>query len=127
MSTLINPIVALSAVPLIPFFLVMVIHYLIVKDKWRALLLAMDITTLFLILAVSGMFKQIFGSGMGFYLVLLFMLICGGLIGGAQNRLKGRVDPKRLFRAVWRISFLLTGLLYLVFFLVGFIPYIWAV
>ncbi|GGA20733.1 DUF3397 domain-containing protein [Paenibacillus physcomitrellae] len=124
---ILEPFIALSVLPIIPFLLVYGGYYLWKRDKRRSLLLAMDVTTLFLILSVSALFNQIFGTGFGFYLVLLFMLVCGGLIGGAQNRLKGKVNPKRLVKAVWRLSFLLTSVAYLIFFIVGLFPYIWAV
>ncbi|MOA65996.1 hypothetical protein D3C78_1926020 [compost metagenome] len=67
-----------------------------------------------------------FGSGFGFYLILLILLIALGLIGGAQNRLKGKVDIKRMFRAVWRLTFAGTGIAYVVLFLISFITYISA-
>ncbi|MFD2880000.1 DUF3397 family protein [Paenibacillus rhizoplanae] len=50
-----------------------------------------------------------FDSSFGFFLILLIVLISAGLIGGAQNRLKGGVDGKRLLRAVWRLSFFFSG------------------
>ncbi|ANS75127.1 hypothetical protein AWM70_11375 [Paenibacillus yonginensis] len=124
---ILEPFIALSVLPIIPFLLVYAGSYIWKRDKRRSLLLAMDITTLFLILSVSALFNQIFGTGFGFYLILLFMLVCGGLIGSAQNRLKGQVNPKRLVKAVWRLSFLLTSVAYLIFFIIGFFPYIWAV
>ncbi|WP_223070295.1 DUF3397 domain-containing protein [Paenibacillus caui] len=127
MGFLIEPVIALSVLPIVPFILVFFIYNFLKRDKKKSLLLAMDVATLFLILAVSGLFNQIFDTGFGFYLILLFMLICGGLIGGAQNRLKGGVDVRRLVRAVWRLSFILTGFAYILFFLIGLLPYIWAI
>ncbi|MMZ64191.1 hypothetical protein D3C80_1877340 [compost metagenome] len=86
----------------------------------------MDVTTLFLILAVSALFNNVFGSNFGFYLILLILLITLGLIGGAQNRLKGKVDIRRMLRAVWRLTFAGTGIAYVVLFLISFITYISA-
>ncbi|AWB46980.1 DUF3397 domain-containing protein [Paenibacillus sp. CAA11] len=118
---------AASVLPFVPFLLVYFIHYYWKRDRKKSLLLAIDVTTFFLILSVSALFNQIFNTGFGIYLFLILMLICIGLIGGAQNRLKGTVNPKRLFRAVWRLSFLVSVIGYILFFLIGLIPYINAV
>lgn len=127
MSLLSNTFIVLAILPIIPFFLVYYIHYFLKRDKKAALLLAMDVTTLFLILAAAALFNIVFKSGFGLYLIVLILLIAGGLIGGAQNRLKGKVDIKRLLRAVWRLAFAGTGVAYILLFLVSFITYITAV
>lgn len=121
-----TPVIVFSMLPVIPFMLVYVIHRSIKHDKKAAILMAMDVTTLFLILSVSALFNNVSGSNFGFYLILLVLLIAGGLIGGAQNRMKGKVDVRRLLRAVWRLAFAGTGLAYIMLFLVSFITYITA-
>lgn len=129
MNILLAPFIFFSVVPVVPFLLVFIIHYLWngKRNKKKSLLLAVDVTTVFLILSVSALFNQIFASGFGFYLLLLVLLIVGGLIGGAQNRMKGQVDVKRLLRAVWRLAFIGTGFIYIIFVVVGFFPYILGV
>ncbi|WP_055107456.1 DUF3397 domain-containing protein [Paenibacillus ihumii] len=127
MSFLSNTLAVLGILPIIPFMLVYFIHYYVKKDKKTALLLAMDVTTVFLILAAAALFNIVFNSGFGIYLILLVLLIAAGLIGGAQNRLKGRVDVRRLLRAVWRLAFAGTGAAYILLFLISFITYITAV
>ncbi|GIP20494.1 MULTISPECIES: DUF3397 domain-containing protein [Paenibacillus] len=129
MNILLAPFIFFSVMPVIPFLLVFFIHYLSSgkRNKKKSLLLAVDVTTVFLIFSVSALFNQIFASGFGFYLIVLVLLIVGGLIGGAQNRMKGQVDMRRLLRAVWRLAFLGTGLSYVVFMIVGFFPYILGV
>ncbi|RUT36394.1 DUF3397 domain-containing protein [Paenibacillus zeisoli] len=129
MNILLAPFIFFSAVPIVPFLLVYMIHYIWNgrRDRRKSLLLAVDVTTVFLILSVSALFKLIFASGFGFYLIVLLLLILGGLIGGAQNRMKGQVDVKRLVRAVWRLAFLAAGFAYIIFVIVGFFPYILGV
>lgn len=87
-------------------------------------MLAMDVTTLFLLLSVSALFNILFDVRFGFYFILLIVLISAGLIGGAQNRLKGKVDGRRLFRAVWRLSFFFLCVLYILFLFIVLIQYI---
>ncbi|WP_019909296.1 DUF3397 domain-containing protein [Paenibacillus sp. HW567] len=124
MEFLWNSFTLLSVIPVIPFLIVYFIGIGLKQEKKKTFLLAMDVTTLFLFLSVSALFNNIFKSGFGFYLILLIVLICAGLIGGAQNRLKGKVDGKRLLRAVWRLSFLFMGIGYVLFMIVGLIKYI---
>jgi hypothetical protein len=119
-----NSVIALSVFPLIPFLIVLFISKLLKRDKKKSILLAMDVTTLFLLLSVSALFNNVFNNGFGFYLILLIVLIAAGLIGGAQNRLKGKVDGKRLLRAVWRLSFMLMSVGYVLLMPISLINYI---
>lgn len=125
-SSVVTSVVILSIMPFIPFLATYFVARYMKKDKKTAIKLAMDVTTLFLILAVSALFNLVFSSNFGFYLILLILLIALGLIGGAQNRLKGKVDVKRLVRAVWRLAFAGTGIAYVLLFLISFITYIAA-
>lgn len=85
---------------------------------------AMDVTTLFLIVSVSALFNNTFNNKFGFYLILLLLLIAIGIIGGAQNRLKGKVDVTRMVRAVWRMAFAIMTCSYIVFTIIGIFTYI---
>ncbi|AIQ64980.1 hypothetical protein PSTEL_19555 [Paenibacillus stellifer] len=124
MEWLRNSLIVLSVMPVLPFVLVYFIAALSGMDKRRALLLAMDVTTVFLLFSVSALFNNLFHSGFGFYLFLLFVLLAAGFIGGAQNRLKGRLDGKRLLRAVWRLGFVVMSSGYVLFMVVGMVKYI---
>ncbi|GIO85278.1 hypothetical protein J25TS5_22100 [Paenibacillus faecis] len=126
MSIILSSVGVLSVLPFIPFLLVYFVAIYMKKDKKTAIKLAMDVTTVFLILSVSALFNNVFGSKFGFYLILLILLIAVGLIGGAQNRMKGKVDVRRLMRAVWRLTFAGTGLAYVLLFLISIFTYITA-
>ncbi|AIQ19895.1 hypothetical protein H70357_26685 [Paenibacillus sp. FSL H7-0357] len=124
MEFLRNSFITISVIPIVPFLIVYFAGIGLKKEKKSTFLLAMDVTTLFLLLSVSALFNIIFDSGWGFYLILLIVLISTGLIGGAQNRLKGKVDGKRLLRAVWRLTFFFMTVSYILFLFVGLIRYI---
>ncbi len=124
MGLLRDSFITLSVIPIVPFLIIYFIGSGLKKDKRKTFLLAMDVTTIFLLLSVSAIFNIIFNNGFGFYLILIIVLICAGLIGGAQNRLKGKVDGKRLFRAVWRLAFFFMSVSYLLFMFIGLIKYI---
>lgn len=112
-----NALVAAYAVlaigSVIPFAAVYGISRAQSGDNKRALGLAMDLTTIFLVGIVSVLLNRVFGMHMGFYMILLFMLLGAGLIGNAQFRLRGKVDGVRLFRAIWRLSFFALAVLYI--------------
>lgn len=127
MNVLLGPVFIFTILPIIPFFLVYLISIFLKKEKRASLLLAMDVTTFFLILSVSILFNNVFHSQFGFYLILLILLIVVGLIGGAQNRLKGKVNVNRMLRAVWRLAFAGAGIVYIILFLISFFTYISAI
>ncbi|WMT42428.1 DUF3397 domain-containing protein [Paenibacillus sp. D2_2] len=127
MNVLLGPVFIFTIMPIIPFFLVYFVCVFLKKERKASLLLAMDVTTFFLILSVSVLFNNVFNSKFGFYLILLILLIVVGLIGGAQNRLKGKVDVNRMLRAVWRLAFAGAGIVYIVLFLISFFTYISAI
>lgn len=120
-------LIIMSVVPVIPFILVYVTVTLRKKDRKQAMRLAMDVTTLFLLISVSALFNNFFQAKFGFYLILLLLLITAGLIGSAQNRWKGQVDGKRLVRAVWRLAFVTMSISYILFTFIGLIQYIFKV
>ncbi|MFD2612789.1 DUF3397 domain-containing protein [Paenibacillus gansuensis] len=109
----------MAVVPVIPFAAAWLIGYGIVKNRKQAAGIAMDITTLFLIAAVAALFNRLFSSGFGFYGILLFLLLSAGLIGSAQNRIKGKVNVPKLSRALWRMSFLVLSFFYILFMIWG--------
>lgn len=120
-------LILMSVVPVIPFILVYIIVTLRKKDRKQAIRLAMDVTTLFLLISVSALFNILFNTKFGFYLILLLLLITAGLIGGAQNRWKGQVDGKRLLRVVWRLTFVTMSISYIIFTFFGLAQYIFKV
>lgn len=127
MDIIFNSVVVLSIIPFVPFVLVYLASYYIAKKEQKAAIkLAMDVTTFFLILSVSALFNNVFSFKSGFYMILLVILIATGLIGGAQTRMKGKVNISKLARVVWRLTFAGTGILYIVLFLISFFTYITA-
>ncbi|MFB5759298.1 DUF3397 domain-containing protein [Paenibacillus medicaginis] len=124
MSTVQNTLVFLSVLPIFPFLIVYGVGLWITKNKKRSLLAAIDVTTLFLIFSVAALFNIVFGTKFGIYLILLVLLITLGLIGSAQNRLKGGVNWSRLIRAVWRITFIGSSIAYFLFTFIGIFSYI---
>jgi hypothetical protein len=123
MSSIVEAIVqayaALALMPFLTFALVWGIVYLYKKEKKFAITRAMDVTTIFLIGVVSTLYNIVFQSTFGFYLLLLLFLIGFGLLGNVQQRTKGKVDLKRITRAIWRLGFIGLSVAYLVLATIG--------
>lgn len=118
-SILIHIYAFTAAVPFLWFFVLWIGAYFWHRDGKRATKLAMDVTTLLLIGCVSVLFKQIFGSSFGFFLILLFFLIGYGLLGNFQYRVKGKINHARIVRLLWRVGFLTLSAVYLLFVIIG--------
>lgn len=108
----------LALIPLLPFAIVFFGYGAYIQNRKKALLMAMDVSTAFLIPCVGALFQLLLGTNFGFYGILLIMLLGGGLLGNAQYRKRGTINGKRIFRAIWRMTFFLTAFLYIIFMLV---------
>ncbi|MCI3919736.1 DUF3397 domain-containing protein [Paenibacillus sp. TRM 82003] len=96
---------AFAVMPVLTFGLAWGIAYLWRKEKKLAVKHAMDVTTLFLFGSVAVLYNLLFQSTFGFYLLLLIFLLGFGLVGNLQHRKKGKIDLKRIARAIWRLGF----------------------
>ena len=105
----------MSTVPFIPFLIVFFAYGLFEKERKQVIRVSMDVSTIFFILNVAAMFNTLFHSTFGLYGILLFMLIGGGLLGNALYRKHGNVQWSKILRIVWRITFFITVLLYVIF------------
>lgn len=104
----------IAIIPVVPFFTVLVCYSLFTGDRKKAMRLAMDISTVFLIGVVAALFNMAFGNEFGIYGILLIMLICGGLLGNAQFRKRGKVDAKKIATMVWRLTFFAMSVFYII-------------
>lgn len=109
----------LALLPVIPFIVVFFAYKIYAKDTKKAVRLAMDVTTVFLIGIVAVLFDRQFGSRFGLYGILLVMVLGAGLLGNAQFRKRGIVDAKKIFRTIWRLSFFSMAVLYVLLMFIG--------
>ncbi|CAM3317944.1 MULTISPECIES: DUF3397 domain-containing protein [Saccharibacillus] len=117
-------LITLCVLPFLPFMLVYAAGLLRRESKQRSFRQAMDVTTPFLLVAAAALYNYLFASSFGFYLFMLILLLLAGLLGSAQNRKRGRIEPMRLLRGVWRLSFLLLAFCYVLLGVSGFIVHI---
>ncbi|WP_195572756.1 DUF3397 domain-containing protein [Paenibacillus sp. 1001270B_150601_E10] len=123
LSWIYDSMLLFTALPFFPFIIVWILSSYWIKEKKRRMKLSIDITTLFLVASVAGLFNVIFNTGMGIYLLLLLYLITAGLLGGTMHRKHAQVDVPKLLRAIWRVSFLILSAMYLLLILIGIILY----
>jgi hypothetical protein len=108
----------------IPFFMFILVyvalHFLKRKKKKDALTSAANVTTFFLLIAITMMDKLMeSGASSSLRWILLFFTITGCGIGLLQYTVKGKVNFPKLVRATWRIAFVFFTILYFVFFFEG--------
>lgn len=115
--------VHLSVVPYLIFAAVWGISYLIWSNKKKAIQYAMDVTTFFLIASVAGLANSVMKFSFSFWFIILLMLIAFGVIGGYQYRLKGQSDIIKVLRLIWRLSFAVLAVLYVILFIIELIRY----
>ena len=122
MNLFINLYALLGTVPFLVFPLVGLAAYAVVNDKKIAIRFAMDVTTFILIGSVSALYDHLFGTEIkGFWILLFILLVLTGLLGNAQNRMRGKVNPQKLLRAIWRIGFLVLVFFYVLLIIISII------
>lgn len=115
-DALLNVYALFAVLPFVTFIIIWFIANKVWRDARKATLLAGDITTVFLIAAVAVELDILFPNWFGgIWLIFMLLLIAVGLLGGAQHRLKGKVNIRKLVRIIWRLSFLLLSFAYILF------------
>ncbi|CAM5786887.1 MULTISPECIES: DUF3397 domain-containing protein [Brevibacillus] len=110
----------LTAFPFLGFPLAYFLVYLWKKDRRLAGRWAVNITNFLLIRAVVVAYSVIWPEALSaWWWITGFFLAAIGLIGWVQIRLKGKLSLLKASFSVWRLSFLLFGLVYVVLYTTG--------
>lgn len=108
-----------SAIPFISFFIIWIIAYAVYREKKKSTHMAMDITTFLLLGAVAAMFDRFTPEWLGgLWIILFVILLLFVFFGYMQIRIRGMIDWQKLVRAVWRISFVMLAICYIVLFVI---------
>lgn len=102
----------LAVMPFVAFAVVWGTVYAMDRDKKRAGQFAVDITTVLLVGAVYALMKLVWKTTLPFFAIMLALLVLFGLIGNAQVKAKGKMNVRRAFQFVWRISFMVLAPIY---------------
>jgi hypothetical protein len=116
---IVNLYKALAYIPHLTFIVVWFLIYFLKRDKKKSTRLAIDITTVLLLGTVSMQMNKLFGSWLGFWFMLLIILLATGLIGRQQNDLRGFVHLPRIFKILSRIGFVILSFFYVILLIIG--------
>lgn len=118
--------ITLSVIPYVVFAAVWAVCYLLWKNKKRSTQLAMDVTTFFLITSVAGLANSTMNFKFSWWFIILVLLIAFGVVGGYQYRLKGESDVAKVFRLIWRLSFVVLAVLYVILLFIELIRHLFS-
>ncbi len=110
----------LIVLPVIVFLIIFWTVRLLLKQPRRALKLAADFTTLFLIVAVHLFMKLLFNHSFLLY-IFLFLFIIGIVIIVLFAKRNGELHIYRTIHIYWRICFFVFSLLYILLFITGLV------
>lgn len=106
--------------PIFTLFIVFVISKLTTKKHRFSIHLALDISTFFFILSVHFLIQSIWNTSLFIY-IIIFILLIGMIFVIIHWKLKEEIDYKKVFKGIWRITFLLFFTLYVVLLVYGLV------
>lgn len=116
-----NIYAVLAVMPIVPFLIIFIVFRFIFGNPKQAVRLAVDITMPLLFGCVAALINVTFGSLIGAYILLFIILLCTGLLGKLHFDKYGEIIAKKLFLAVWRISFFVLAFFYVLLMLFGLV------
>ncbi|WP_185819773.1 DUF3397 domain-containing protein [Salibacterium salarium] len=124
MSQIMVPVLAtLFTLPFLAWYIVYIIIVKSTKKKGKAIRMAVDITTVFFIVAVHLLIKEI--SGQSFlWLIFLIILTTAVLFTIMHYRAREEVEFLRLMKGIWRFTFFLFTAFYILLVCYGWVNYL---
>ncbi|PSI74798.1 DUF3397 domain-containing protein, partial [Listeria monocytogenes] len=90
------------------------------KKSQRRIMLAADLSTIFLIIAVHFFMIVLFNRSFLLY-ILLFLFILGIVIVVTAAKKEGEIQFRKILRGYWRLCFFIFALLYVALYLYGIV------
>ncbi|EPE0982976.1 DUF3397 domain-containing protein [Listeria innocua] len=106
--------------PVVVFVLTLFVARFKFRKPQRRIMLAADLSTIFLIIAVHFFMIVIFNRSFLLY-ILLFLFILGIVIVVLAAKKEGEIQFRKILRGYWRLCFFIFALLYVVLYLYGII------
>jgi hypothetical protein len=107
-------------IPLLGYIIVFVISKLVTKKHRISVRVAMDVTTLLLVLAVHYFIMAIWDRSL-LWVILLIMIIIAIVFVITHWKLKRDIHFKKIFKGFWRFNFLLFSFVYIILLVYGLI------
>lgn len=107
-------------IPLLGYIIVFVISKLVTKQHRMSVRVAMDVTTLLLVISVHYFIMAIWDLSL-LWVILLIMIIIAIVFVITHWKLKHEIQFKKLFKGFWRFNFLLFSFVYIILLVYGLI------
>ncbi|WP_312095345.1 DUF3397 domain-containing protein [Niallia sp.] len=106
--------------PIFTLFIVFVISKLITKKHRFSIHLALDISTIFFVLSVHFLIQSIWNTSLLIY-IIIFILLIGMIFVIIHWKIKEEMDYKKIFKGIWRVTFMLFFTFYIVLVIYGLV------
>lgn len=104
--------------PFLGYFLSFILVKQLTKNHRRAVSIAIDITTLILIISVHFLIKGIWGQSL-LWLIILIILMIGLVFVIFYRSVRDEIEYSRVFKGFWRLNFLFFTTIYIILFVYG--------
>ncbi|WP_338451955.1 DUF3397 domain-containing protein [Niallia oryzisoli] len=105
-------------IPLLGYIIVFVISKLVTKQHRKSVRIAIDVTTLLLIIAVHYFIKAIWDTSL-LWVILIILLIVAVVFVIVHWKVKHDIQFSKVFKGYWRFNFLLFGFIYIILIVYG--------
>lgn len=127
MNTVFSSLIAtLVTIPLLGYLAVFIISKQITKKHKKSVHIALDVSTLFFILAVHYLIVVIWDKSY-LWMIVLSLLITAVTFIIMHWRIKQEINLRALFKGFWRFNFLLYFTAYIVLMLIGLVQRVTSV
>jgi len=127
LNTVFSSLIAtLVTIPLLGYLAVFIISKQITKKHKRSVHIALDVSTLFFILAVHYLIVVIWDKSY-LWMIVLSLLITAVTFIIMHWRIKQEINLRALFKGFWRFNFLLYFTAYIVLMLIGLVQRVTSV
>nr|WP_295971534.1 DUF3397 domain-containing protein [uncultured Bacillus sp.] len=107
-------------IPLFGYIIVFIVSKLLTKKHRKSVGIALDVTTLLLIICVHYMIIAIWGTS-HLWLILIIMLLIAAIFVVVHWKVKHEIYLAKVFKGFWRFNFLLFSTAYFVLLIYGLI------
>lgn len=104
--------------PFLGYFLSFILVKQLTRNHRRAVSIAIDITTLILIISVHFLIKGIWGQSL-LWLIILIILMIGLVFVIFYRSVRDEIEYSRVFKGFWRLNFLFFTTIYIILFVYG--------
>jgi hypothetical protein len=121
MTAFVSSIIAtFVTIPLFGYIIVFIVSKLLTKKHRKSVGIALDVTTLLLIICVHFLIIAIWDHSL-LWLILIILILTASIFVIAHWKIKHEIHLTKVFKSFWRFNFLLFSFTYLVLLIYGLI------